>query len=226
MHAQQVSILEDSKQYSSTAHWNRIYKSKAINQLGWYENRPEQCLELLSRCQLSPDDPVLDVGVGTSAFIDCLIELGYKNIYALDISEEALLGLKDRLGKDKASRVHWIVEDIVRPALLAKLTKIGLWHDRALLHFLLSPEERQIYLDTLKKVLRPNGYVIIAAFAIDGAKMCSGLNVRNYDEQILASFLGDSFRMVDHYNYTYTQPSGGKRPYIYTLFQRIEADFL
>lgn len=202
-------------------HWNQIYSSEPVQQLGWYENKPEPSLKLLDKCGLGINDPILDIGAGASTFIDCLIEKGFQKICAVDISEIALSKLKTRLGEEKASRVSWIVDDITQPTRLAQLNGIALWHDRALLHFLTEEEHRQNYKRTLMKAVRPGAYVIIAAFSLKGAKKCSGLEVHNYDQNSLAEFLGKSFELKEWFDYLYTMPSGDLRPYIYTLFQRL-----
>ncbi len=205
-------------------HWNQIYASKPVQSLSWYEAKPEPSLRLLEKCGLGIKDPILDVGAGASTFIDCLIEKGFQNLYAADISTIALEELKTRLGEEKASRVSWIVDDVTRPSRLAQLSNIALWHDRALLHFLTEEEHRQTYKALLEKVLRPGGCVIIAAFSLRGAQQCSGLPVHNYDQNSIAEFLGQGFELKESFDHLYTMPSGDLRPYIYTLFQRLPAN--
>ncbi len=205
---------------SMRGHWNDVYSSKDVNQLGWYEETPAQCLELLSKCNVTKDMTILDVGTGASTFIDCLIEKGFTNIIATDISEMALSKLKERLGKQKASLVRWIVDDITKPVHIQNLGGIDIWHDRAVLHFLVKDDDRNAYLSTLKKVVKKNGYVIIATFSLKGARKCSGLDIRNYDENLLAELLGEDFKLIEYFDYLYHMPSGEARPYIYTLFQR------
>jgi len=201
-------------------HWNRVYSSKEVNNLSWYEKTPEPSIKLLSRCHINKDESILDVGAGASTFIDYLIDQGFKNIIAADISEIALNKLKERLGKEKTSSVRWIVDDITQPIHINNLEDIAVWHDRAVLHFLLEEHQQRMYLSTLKKVIKKGGYVIIAAFSLKGAKKCSGLNVKNYDQNMLAEFLGEDFSLLEYFDYTYFMPSGEQRPYIYTLFQR------
>lgn len=202
-------------------HWNKVYTSKEINKLGWYEETSEPSLKLISECRLDKDDLILDVGVGASTLIDSLIELGYSNIIAVDISENAIKKLRERLGEEKSRLVKWIVDDITRPKHIQNLSNIALWHDRALFHFLLEEKQRQMYLATLKKVVKKGGHVILASFSLTGAKMCSGLNVMNYDQTMLSNFLGDDFELIEYFDYTYHMPSAEERPYIYTLFKRI-----
>jgi ubiquinone/menaquinone biosynthesis C-methylase UbiE len=206
---------------SMKEHWNDIYTWLETDELGWYEKIPEPSIKLLSKCYIGKDETILDVGAGASTFIDYLIDQGFKNVIAADISETALNKLRERLGNEKASTVRWIVDDITRPIHIQDLKDIAVWHDRAVLHFLLEEKQQQAYLSTLKKVIKKSGYVIIAAFSLKGAKKCSGLDVKNYDQTMLTKFLGEDFSLIEYFDYTYYMPSGEPRPYIYTLFQKI-----
>lgn len=206
---------------SMKEHWNEIYEALDIDELPWQEEIPEPSIKLLSKCRIDKDEAVLDVGAGASIFVDYLIDQGFSNIIAADISEIALNKIKERLGKEKASAVKWIVDDLTHPVYLQNLRDISVWHDRAVLHFLLEESQQQKYLSTLKKIVKNGGYVIIAAFSLKGAKKCSGLDVKNYDQNMLAEFLGEDFSLIEYFDYTFTMPSGRLRPYMYTLFQRI-----
>lgn len=201
-------------------HWNRIYESREINKLGWYEEQPIPSLNLLSRCSIDKDDTILDVGCGATTFIDCVIEQGFNNIIAVDISEAALNKLKVRLGEEKGSLVEFIVDDITQPKRINTLKNIAVWHDRALLHFLLEETQLEKYLTTLKHVVKAEGYVIIATFSLKGAKRCSGLDIKQYDQNMLSELLGNDFELIEHLDYIYRMPSGEERPYVYTLFRR------
>ncbi|MDQ7053285.1 MAG: methyltransferase domain-containing protein [candidate division KSB1 bacterium] len=202
-------------------HWDRVYDSSDVDKLGWWEAVPEKSLHLIRRCGLGKDDLILDIGTGASTLIDRLLDDGHRNIIASDISEKALQALKHRLGPERASRVTWIVDDVTRPQHLCHLRDVCLWHDRAVLHFLTEEPHRQAYLNTLRAVLKVEGFAVIAAFHLTGADKCSGLPVRKYDETLLAEFLGEDFLLEDHFQYTYHTPLGSPRPYIYTRFRRL-----
>lgn len=202
-------------------HWNKVYSSKEVNKLGWYEETPDKSLKLIEKCNINKSDRILDVGVGASTLIDNLIEMGYRNITATDFSERALNKLEMRLGA-KASLVDFVIDDLTQPKHLNELRNVALWHDRAVLHFLTEESERGAYLSILLQVVRTGGYVIIATFSLEGAPKCSGLDVRRYDQKMLQEFLGDEFRLIEHFDYIYHMPSGDTRPYIYTLFKRIK----
>jgi len=201
-------------------HWNKIYSSNDIRGLGWYEETPAPSIKLLSKCDIGKEAAILDVGAGATTLIDYLISDGYTNITAADISEAAIGKLKERLGEEKSALVKWIVDDISQPEHISQLRDVALWHDRAVLHFLLEESQRQTYFSTLKKVVKKDGYAIIAAFSMAGAKKCSGLDVVNYDCNMLSERLGDNFELIEAFDYVYHTPSGNARPYIYTLFRK------
>jgi EEF1A lysine methyltransferase 2 len=205
---------------SKKKHWNSVYSSREICTLGWYEESPTPSLTLISRTDIKKDEAIVDIGAGATTLIDNLIEQGFRNIVAVDISEVALNRLQERLGEEKSSFVTWIVDDITQPVYIDKLENVALWHDRAVLHFLLEENQQYMYLNTLKKIVKKEGHVIIAAFSLEGAKKCSGLDIKNYDQNILANFLGKDFKLIDYFDYTYKMPSGELRPYIYTLFKK------
>lgn len=202
-------------------HWDEIYTYLDAEELTWYEKIPKPSIKLLSKCNIDKHESILDVGAGASTFIDYLIEQGFENIIAADISEIALNRLKKRLGKENASLVKWIVDDITHPVKIQQINDIAVWHDRAVLHFLLDENQQHAYLSTLKRVVKKDGYVIIAVFSLKGAKKCSGLDVKNYDKDMLAKFLGEDFNLLEFFDYTHDAPSGEPKPYIYTLFQKI-----
>ncbi len=206
---------------SSEKHWNKVYRKNAVDCLGWYEESPAMSLKLIARSGIAQNDPILDIGCGASTLIDHLLDAGYSNITATDISRAAIEKLKERLGESGATRVSWIVDNVANPTILRELKDIALWHDRAVLHFLTAEQDRREYLSTLRQVVKTGGFVMIAAFSLAGAKKCSGLRIRNYDEKMLAEFLGSDFKLIEHFDYLYVMPSGDERPYIYTLFQRV-----
>jgi len=70
-------------------------------------------MEFIELFKLPVTANIIDIGCGDSYFVDALLEKGYQNIWALDISANAIERAKKRLG-DKASKVHWIVSDITK----------------------------------------------------------------------------------------------------------------
>ena len=211
------NLLSD---YDFQKHWNNAYQKSPINNLGWYEEDPIPSMELISECKLSKDALIFNAGAGATTLIELLLNKGYTNIVVNDIAASALSELKNNLSTHKNSEVRFIVDDLTNPIELLNLKNVDLWHDRAVLHFFTTEAQQKTYFDLIRKVLKPEGYVILAEFNLEGAKKCSGLDVFNYNEEMLQERLGNDFNLLKSFNYTYTQPSGNTREYVYTLFQR------
>lgn len=203
-------------------HWNKKYTNDPITQLGWYESRSFPSIQLIEQCEIPKHSPIVDIGSGASILIPNLLELGYHNLYAVDISDVALEKAKAMLRKEQATQAHWVVDDITNPSALLQLENVAVWHDRAVFHFLTEEQHRQTYHSLLQKIVMPDGFVIMATFAMDGATKCSGLPVQRYSAESLSDFLGDGYRLVESLDYTYQMPSGDLRPYVYTRFQKIQ----
>ncbi len=201
-------------------HWERVYQNNPIDRLGWYESSAEPSLNLIELCKLSQDAAILNVGAGATRLVDELLELGYQNIIANDISSPALTELQLRLGREGSKQVRWIVEDLTNPVELRSLEQIDLWHDRAVLHFFNDQDQQDTYFNLLRKLVKEGGFVIIAAFNLNGAPKCSGLPVFRYNASMLQERLGEEFHLNKTFEYTYTMPSSDTREYVYTLFQR------
>lgn len=199
-------------------HWDNAYLKSPEEKLGWYETDLTPTLNLISKTGLSADSQILNVGAGSTTLIDELLKKGYNNLIATDISEVALNKLSERVGNEN---VQYIVDDLNAPVGLLNIAPVDLWIDRAVLHFFLKDEEQKIYFDLLKQKVKKDGFVILSEFSLEGATKCSGLPVQNYSTEMLQDRLGDDFELIESFNYTYIQPSGSERPYIYTLFKRI-----
>jgi SAM-dependent methyltransferase len=195
---------------------------KQVEKLGWFEENPVPTLKLIASCNLNKNSSILNVGAGATRLVDELLELGYANIIANDLSGEALEKLKSRLGDPLINQVKWIVDDLTKPRELLSLEPVDLWHDRAVLHFFTDDQEQASYFKLLKQLVKPGAYAIIAAFNLNGAPTCSGLPVFRYNQQMLKERLGPEFILQEAFDYNYIMPSGDERAYVYTLFKRAE----
>jgi SAM-dependent methyltransferase len=200
-------------------HWNKSYESKALEQLGWYEENPLPSLQLIEKTGLKSNARIFNAGAGATTLVDELLKNGFQNIIINDLSSTAIELLKNRLG-DKASDLQWIEDDLTNPKELQSLKEVDLWHDRAVLHFFHTPQEQKTYFDLVRKVVKPEGFVIIAAFNLEGAASCSGLPVFRYNAEMIKERIGEDFELIKAFDYTYTMPSKNTREYVYTLFKR------
>ena len=120
--------------------------------------------------------PVIDIGGGDSLLVDNLLEAGYTDITALDISEKAIERAKARLGEN-STKIRWVVSDILdfKPE-----RKYEVWHDRATFHFLNTNEQKAQYKRIVENAIG-EGHLILGVFSLSGPEKCSGLAVNRYD---------------------------------------------
>lgn len=203
------------------SHWEQVYEKRSFDKLGWYEKQSIPSLELIKQCNISKDAKILNVGAGATTIIDDLLNLGYNNLIANDISAPALEVLKNRLNKEDLNKVQFIIEDLTNPIKLLQFNNIDFWHDRAVLHFFTNEKDQNTYFNLLRSALKPGGFAILAEFNLEGALKCSGLDVYRYNAEMLQNKLGKNFKLLKTFDYIYTMPSGEERSYIYTLFQNI-----
>lgn len=188
-------------------HWDKTYGRADVEQLGWYEESPEPSLDLISKCNLKKKDLILNVGAGATTLVDELINKGFENIIANDISSTAIEKLKERIGNNNSNKVLWVHDDLTHPKELNNLEPVDLWHDRAVLHFFTKKEEQNTYFALLNKLVKQNGYVIIATFNLNAETKCSGLPVFRYNKEMIQEKLGSDFELIESFDYTYTMPS-------------------
>lgn len=207
------------------AHWNGRYDQIGATAVSWYQPTPTVSLQLLDLLGTEPSDSVIDVGGGASTLVDNLVRRGHRDLAVLDVSAVALAVARDRLraaaaddgpavGSDAATqqpevRVDWIEHDLLTwtPA-----RRWDVWHDRAVLHFLVDETERRAYLELVRRAVRPGGAVVIGTFATDGPTHCSALPVRRYDAAELRSLFGDC-EIVHEMRAVHLTPNDAEQPF-------------
>ncbi len=201
------------------SHWENVYKTKNADQVSWFKPHLSMSLGLILGTKIDKHDPIIDVGGGASTLVDDLLSEGFMDITVLDISSESLEVAKKRLGK-KALKVHWMTDDITT----ANLPKnhYSLWHDRAVFHFLTSPEDRKKYVKVMNESLKPQGAVIIATFSLKGPERCSGLDIVRYSPETLQAEFGENYRLIKNLEEPHETPFGTKQEFVYCLFKREE----
>jgi 2-polyprenyl-3-methyl-5-hydroxy-6-metoxy-1,4-benzoquinol methylase len=197
------------------SHWENAYHTKPATEMSWFEAEPKISLDLIH--SVAPaGGRIIDVGGGASALADHLVAAGIWDVTVLDVSSAALALAQARLG-EQARRVQWLQADITE---VQPLGTFDVWHDRAVFHFLVSPEDRAAYLARLNDALCPGAHVILGTFALAGPEICSGLPVCRYDAQSLAATLGSGYSLVQHLEHTHVTPSGMIQLFTFCTFQK------
>jgi len=202
---------------SNSEHWDNIFSKTEDRKLGWYENDTSQTFKLLEKIPDWEKATVFLPGAGTSILIEELIPRVSKLILN-DISNEALNLVRQRL-RAGSEKIVWLCQDIAQP-FKEPMPEVDIWIDRAVLHFLTNEDDIKGYFENLKSTLKIGGHAVFAEFSLIGAPKCAGLKLHRYSIDELAINLGSSFKGVSHFDYTYKNPFGDPRPYIYVLFKR------
>lgn len=201
---------------ATNQHWNAIFSTKSDTELGWYEADMSQTLKFLDSIPDLNQATVFLPGAGTSLLVDHLLSR-CEHLILNDISDEALKKLGERI--QQTEKVSWLHHDMSRP-LPEGGPSSDVWIDRAVLHFLLEENQIRTYFDNLRSALSPVGYVLLAEFATDGAPKCAGLDLHRYSVEEMTERIGHEFTLLREERYTFINPFGDPRPYVYALYKR------
>jgi SAM-dependent methyltransferase len=192
-------------------YWDSVYEQRGAGGVSWFQAVPQTSLDLIRALGITPDTPVADAGAGAGALTAHLAAVGFTDLTAVDISAAALAAARARAaGPAGTTPISWVHADLLswRPD-----RRYGVWHDRAVYHFLTGDADRAAYLATLRAALRPGGTAILAAFAPEGPARCSGLPVARYSPASLARSLGTGFTMLAARTEQHTTPGGAIQPF-------------
>ncbi len=202
---------------SDSEHWDNIFCKTEDTKLGWHEKDTSQTFKLLGEIPDLEKSTIFLPGAGTSILIEELIPR-VSNLILNDISSEALNRLRQRL-KDDSEEIVWLCQDIAQ-SFQESIPEVDIWIDRAVLHFLTNENDIKGYFENLKSILKIGGHAVFAEFSLMGASKCAGLTLHRYSIEELSIYLGSSFKIISHFDYTYINPFGDPKPYLYALFKR------
>jgi len=195
-------------------HWETVYKTKNPYQVSWTQETPKTSLEFINSFGLNKNAKIIDIGGGDSKLVDYLLDEGFENITVLDISAKSLEKAKNRLG-EKAIKVDWVVSDITE---FEPNMTYDIWHDRATFHFLTTTEQIKKYMKIARKSV--SGFLTIGTFSQNGPKKCSGLEIKQYNEEGLISELKDGFDKIMCVTEDHLTPFDTKQNFLFCSFKR------
>ena len=198
-------------------HWENLHRNK-FTDVGWWQDREELWLDLISDIQLPKESAIIDIGAGASLLLDALIDAGFSNLSALDISSAAISRPKERLDNSLVG-IQFYVGDVLD---FKANEKFQLWHDRAVFHFLLTSKEQNSYVAVAANSISVDGYLVLATFAPDGPEKCSGLPVFRHSKDSLAELFSDHFNLEWASERMHLTPSGGQQNFTVCRFRRID----
>lgn len=197
-------------------HWQAVYDAKHPEEVSWYQAVPKPSLDVLDRLGADHTTSLIDVGGGASPLAGELAGRGWRDVTVLDIAGSALEASRGRHG-ERGRAIQWIEADVRdwRPE-----RTFDIWHDRAVFHFLTKDEDRASYRRTLLAATGAGSHVILATFAPDGPGRCSGLPVRRYGADAMASELGPAFAPIEAWREEHVTPWDTLQQFQWGLFTR------
>jgi SAM-dependent methyltransferase len=212
-------------------HWDAAHATRAEDDVSWFQAHPATSLQLVF-AQLDAlgiarvDARVLDAGAGRSRLVDLLLDEGVGHVTLVDISAQALEVVRARIGAradvaSTAGRATTVVADVADVAAWSPpAATVDVWHDRAVLHFLVDEDDRRAYVAAVTRALAPHGRVVLATFAPDGPTSCSGLAVRRSDATELAALFGSGFTLVHTEREEHVTPKDVVQPFTWVVLAR------
>jgi SAM-dependent methyltransferase len=197
-------------------HWENVFANKQETEVSWFQPYPKTSIEFVKLFDLPLDANIIDIGGGDSQFVDALLEEGYKNIWVLDISENALSRAKKRLG-DNANKVNWVVSDIID---FIPPVEFDFWHDRAAFHFLTTEENMNKYVVIAERGIKARGVLILGTFSETGPTKCSGLEIKQYSETSMSSRFELSFDRVKCITEEHQTPFNTTQNFLFCSFKK------
>ena len=196
-------------------YWENVHDGKDVDGVSWWQSVPGLSLGLVDDTGVPRNAPVIDVGAGWSTLVDHLVERGYTDLTAVDLSTTALRTVRDRLG-DAGRYVRLEVADVLD---LDLGRRFALWHDRAVFHFLVDEAERDDYRAAVDRHLEERGWLVVATFGPDGPTTCSGLPIVRYTHEELAAEF-PAFELVGTSGEDHVTPWGATQQFTAVLLRR------
>lgn len=198
------------------AHWENVFATKQETEVSWYQQKPLTSIQFFIDNEIPKSAKIIDIGGGDSYLIDNLLEMGFSNLFLLDISENAIERIKNRLGA-KSEKVTFIVSDVLD---FQPQTTFDVWHDRACFHFLTDENDIANYQSLVANAINENGFLFVGAFSENGPLKCSGLEITQYSETKFESVFGAVFNKINYFIEHHQTPFDTIQSFIFYTFKR------
>ena len=197
-------------------HWENVFATKKETEVSWYQQKPETSIQFFVENNIPKDAKIIDIGGGDSYLIDSLLDLGYTNLFLLDISANAIERIKNRLGV-KSDKVTFIVSDVLD---FQPKTTFDVWHDRASFHFLTTEKEIEMYKNLVSNSISENGFMFLGTFSENGPLKCSGLEITQYSEEKFEHIFGTNFSKMNCFEENHQTPFDTTQNFIFCTFKK------
>jgi len=193
-------------------YWDEKYESTSFGERSWSQVLPGPSLAFIKANADRRSASIIDIGSGASRLFDDLLEVGFTDLTALDISQFALAELQSRVGPE----VQYICTSILEWEPDRNYEVV---HDRAVFHFLAQTTEQDRYKEILLRALAGGGIFVIGTFGPQGPDQCSGLPVSRWSVDELREFFGPQLQLIDSSYETHETPWGSRQQFSWAVFK-------
>ncbi len=206
------------EKFNRKNHWENIYQTKDLENVSWFQPNPKTSVNFFKEFNVSKTAKIIDVGGGDSYLVDYLLDMGFKDITVLDISESAINRAKHRLG-NRENQVKWIISDA---STFMPTEKYDFWHDRATFHFFTDNQDISRYLETAQQNINPTGIMVIGTFSKNGPKECSGIEIKQYSESTMTKQLKTFFEKIKCKTIDHVTPFNTIQNFVFCSFKKLQ----
>lgn len=140
--------------------WEDVYRKSDVTDLPWYSPVLDADFERALKAHVPAEGRVLDLGTGPATQAIQLAKRGY-DVVATDIASSAIAKARHAAAKEGV-RIDFRVDDILDSQLPDALVDAIM--DRGVFHTL-EPESRPRYAAEVRRILRPEGFLLLKAFS-------------------------------------------------------------
>jgi len=143
-----------------TTWWEGLYATSEVASLPWYTPELDGDFDRALTKHRLRGSRILDFGTGPATQAMNLAKRGF-DVLGTDISPSAIKKAK-AAAKAAGLKIEFRVDDILSSNLGSNLVDVIV--DRGVFH-VLPPEKRHMYVETVHRVLRPNGWLLLKCFS-------------------------------------------------------------
>ena len=143
-----------------TTWWEGLYATSDVENLPWYTPDLDKDFERALKEHRLQGTRILDLGTGPATHAMNLAKRGFE-VVGTDISPSAIKMAK-AAAKVAGLTIEFRVDDILTSKLPGNFVDVIM--DRGVFH-VLPPEKRSVYVDTVHRILRPRGWLLLKCFS-------------------------------------------------------------
>jgi cyclopropane fatty-acyl-phospholipid synthase-like methyltransferase len=143
-----------------TGDWEKLYATSDVATLPWYNPDLDTDIDRALKAHRLRGGRILDLGTGPATQAMNLAKRGF-DVVATDISASAIKKAKAS-AKEAGLSITFLVDNVLKSKLAPNLVDAIM--DRGVFH-VLPKEKRPVYVETVHRVLRANGWLFLKCFS-------------------------------------------------------------